>query len=166
MSRRGRFAPLSVVIASLMFFGVLSAAALAATFPDAVIAAFRGKIVLTRGPLPKGANDKDAIAKIKAAQLSELTGSPGDEGQTWTFHYAVFPKKTGNVALKLQFVSGELDGRLAAETSLPILDVDSPALEGSLTIGEGRGLTRGKAYQLRLVNDKGEVVAKTSAIFK
>ncbi|HVX93953.1 MAG TPA: hypothetical protein VHK47_03490 [Polyangia bacterium] len=163
MSRRGRFAPLSVVIASLLFSVALSASA---ALPDAVVAAFRGKVVLTRGPLPKGANDKDTIAKIKAAQVAELTGTPGDEGQTWTFHYAVFPKKTGNVALKLQFVSGELDGRLAAETSLSIFDVDSPSLQGTLTIGESRGLTRGKAYQLRVVNDKGEVVAKTSAIFK
>jgi hypothetical protein len=168
MSRRGRFAPPSLVIASLFLVVALSAVAAATTttFPDAVVAAFRGKIVLSRGPLPKGASDKDTIAKIKAAQVAELTGTPGDEGQSWTFHYAVFPKKTGNVALKLQFVSGETDGRLAAETSLPILDVDSPALQGSLTIGEGRGLTRGKAYQLRVVNDKGEVVAKTSAILK
>jgi hypothetical protein len=33
-------------------------------------------------------------------------------------------------------------------------------------IGERPGLERGKAYLLQLVNGKGEVVAKTSAIFK
>jgi hypothetical protein len=155
-------ASLAVPTVALLAFAAVAEAELS----DAVVAAFRGKIVLTRAAVAEGASDKETIAKLKAAQLTELTGTPTDDGQSWTFHYAAFLKKTGNVGLKLQFVSGEQDRRLAAETSIPIPDVDSEVLTGTLTIGESRGLTRGKAYQLKLVNDKGEVVAKTSAIFK
>jgi hypothetical protein len=153
--------------ALLLSLAVFAASARAeANFSDAVVAAFRGKIVLTRVAVAAGATDKETIAKLKAAQLQALVGTPTDDGQSWTFHYAAFLKTAGNVALKLQFVSGEQDGRLAAETAIPIPDVDSPALTGEVTIGETRGLTRGKAYLLKLVNDAGEVVAKTSAIFK
>jgi len=137
-----------------------------AALSDAVVAAFKGKVVLTRGAVAEGATDKETIARLKAAQVSELNGAPGDDGRLWTFHYTVFVKKTGNVGLTLQFVSGEADGRLAAETALPIVDEQSPVIEGNLTIGESRGLVRGKAYLLKVVNDKGDVVAKASAIFK
>jgi hypothetical protein len=161
MSRRGSPARL-VVLASLSLFALAAEAKLS----DAVIAAFRGKIVLTRAAVADGASDKDTIGKLKAAQLTELAGTPTDDGQSWTFHYTAFLKKAGNVGLKLQFVSGEADRRFAAEAAIPIPDVESPVLSGDLTIGESRGLERGKAYQLKLVNDKGDVVAKTSAIFK
>jgi hypothetical protein len=146
---------------------LLTAGAIAeARLSDAVAAAFRGKIVLTRAAVAEGATDKETIAKLKTAQVQELAGKPTDDGQSWTFHYAAFLKKTGNVALKLQFVSGEQDRRFAAETAVPIPDVDSPVLTGDVTIGETQGLSRGKAYVLELVNDKGEIVAKTSAILK
>jgi hypothetical protein len=145
---------------------LLGAAVSRAELSSAVVAAFRGKIVLSRAAVSPGATDKDTIAKLKAAQVTELAGTPTDEGQSWTFHYAAFLKTTGNVGLRLQFVSGEQDRRLAAETPIPIPDVESSVLAGDVTIGESRGLSRGKAYQLKLVNDKGEVVAKTSAIFK
>jgi hypothetical protein len=161
MSRRGSFAGL-VALVSLALIGLIAEAKLS----DAVVAAFKGKIVLTRVAVAEGATDKDTIAKLKAAQLSELAGKPGDDGESWTFHYTAFLKKTGNVSLQLQFVSAELDGRLANETALPIPDVESPVLTGELTIGESRGLSRGKAYLLKLVNDKGDVVAKTSATFR
>jgi hypothetical protein len=144
----------------------LIASTAAAKLSDEVVAAFRGKIVLSRGALPAGSDDKETISKIKAAQLTELVGKPTDEGQSWTFHYTAFLKKTGNVALKLQFVSAEQDRRLAVETPISIPDVDSPVLSGDLTLGESRGLERGKAYQLKLVNDAGEVVAKAPAILK
>ena len=153
-------------VALLVCLGSLVSAAASAKLSDAVVAAFKGKLVVTRGAVAEGASDKETIARLKAAQISELAGSPGDEGQLWTFHYTAFLKKTGNVGLRLQFVSGEADGRLAAETSLPIVDVDNPVIEGNLTIGESRGLVRGKAYLLKVVNDKGDVVAKASAIFK
>jgi hypothetical protein len=161
MSRRGSFAGLLALV-SLALVGLVAEAKLS----DAVVTAFKGKIVLSRAAIADAANDKETIARVKAAQLQELAGKAGDDGQSWTFHYTAFLKKTGNVGLKLQFVSADADGRLANETSIPIPDVDSPVLAGELTVGESRGLTRGKAYLLKLVNDKGEVVAKTSATFK
>jgi hypothetical protein len=161
MSRRGRFAPLSVAVVLLA-----SAAAAAPKVSEAVVAAFRGKVVLTRDAVAAGASDKETIAKLKAAQLTEVVGLPTDDGQTWRFHYAAFLKKTGNLGLKLRYVSGEQDRRQAAESTVPIVDVDSPVLTGEISITERQGLERGKAYLLQLVNDKGEVVAKTSAVFK
>jgi hypothetical protein len=144
----------------------LFAVAAEAAFSDGVVAAFKGKILISGAAVAEAKSDKETIAKLKAAQLSELAGKAGDDGESWTFHYTAFLKKTGNVALKLQFVSAEVDGRLATETAISIPDVELPVLSGELTIGESRGLTRGKAYLLKLVNDKGEVVAKTSATFK
>jgi len=137
-----------------------------AKLSDAVVAAFRGKIVLSRATVAEGANDKETIAKLKAAQLTELVGTPTDDGESWKFHYTAFLKKTGNVGLRLEFVSAEADRRLATEVAIAIPDVDNDVLSGDLTIGESRGLSRGKAYVLKLVNDKDEVVAKTSATFK
>jgi hypothetical protein len=133
---------------------------------DSVVAAFRGKIVLSRAAVAPGANDKETIAKLKAAQLPEVTGKASDEGQAWRFHYTIFLKKAGNDSLHLRFISGEKDGRFAAETSIPIPDVEAPVLSGDLTVNESQGLSRGKAYILQLANDKGEVLAKTSATFK
>jgi hypothetical protein len=122
--------------------------------------------VLSRAAVPGGASDKETIAKLKAAQLTELVGASTDDGEVWRFHYTAVLKKTGNVGLKLRYISGEQDRRTAAETAVPIPDVESPVLAGDLSIGERQGLERGKAYILQLVNDQGEVVAKTSAIFK
>jgi hypothetical protein len=154
------------VPAALLVVIALAGAAARAELSDAVVAAYRGKIILSRAAVAPGDSDKETIAKLKAAQLAELPGKATDEGQAWRFHYTAFLKKTGNVGLRLKYVSGEKDGRLAAESPIPIPDVDAPVLEGDLTIGESQGLSRGKAYLLQLVNDKGEVVAKTSAIFK
>jgi hypothetical protein len=133
---------------------------------DGVVAAFRGKIVLSRGPVAPGATDGESIAKLQAAQLRELTGLATDDGLSWHFHYAAFLKKTGNLGLKLQFVSGEKDRRFATASAIPIFDPQSAVVEGDFSVGESQGLERGKAYVIQLVNDKGELVAKTSAIFK
>jgi hypothetical protein len=162
MSRRGSSIVGLVVLASLSLWALVAEANLS----EAVVSAFRGKIVLSRAAVPEGASDKDTIAKLKASQLTELVGKPTDDGRSWSFHYTAFLKKTGNVGLRLQFVSGDQDGRLAAEATAPVIDVDSPVVSTDLTIGESRGLERGKAYLLKLVNDKGEIVAKSSALFK
>ncbi len=159
MSRRS-VAPAALVIV------LLTAAVAAAQLSEGVVAAFRGKIVLTRAAVAPGASDKETIAKLRAAQLAEIAGTPTDDGQVWRFHYAAFLKKAGNVALKVRYISGEQDRRTVTETAIPIPDVDSPVLTGELSISERQGLERGKAYVLQLVNDKGDVVAKTSTILK
>jgi hypothetical protein len=147
-------------------FVLALAGAARAELSDAVVAAYRGKIIVSKAAVAPGATDKDTIAKLKAAQLTALTGQPTDDGQTWRFHYTAFLKKTGNVGLKLRFVSGEKDGRLAVELPVPIPDVEDPVLSGDLSVSESQGLSRGKAYLLQLANDKGEIVAKASAVFK
>ncbi len=63
-------------------------------------------------------------------------------------------------------MSGEQDRRQDAESPIPIVDVASPVLTGELSVSERQGLVRGKVYFLQLVNDRGEVVAKASAVFK
>jgi hypothetical protein len=151
---------------SALFVVLVLAGVARAELSDAVVAAYRGKLILSRAAVAQGTSDKETIAKVKAAQLAELAGKAGEEGQVWRFHYTAFLKKTGNVGLHIKYISGEKDGRLAAESPIPIPDVDAPVLEGDLTITESQGLSRGKAYILQLVNDKNEVVAKTSAIFK
>jgi hypothetical protein len=165
MSRR-RLSGASLAVSAVALLAVAFSAVARAELSDAVVAAFRGKLVLTRAAVPEGASDKETIAKLKAAQLTEIVGVPTDDGQAWRFHYTAFLKKTGNVGLKVRYVSGEQDRRQLAETAIPIPDVKSAVLTGELSIGEHQGLERGKAYMLQLVNDKGEIVAKTSAIFK
>src|SRR4051812_27522355 len=160
MSRCVRSAALTAVVAALV------ASTAQAEPSDAVVAALRGKLIISRGPVAEGASDKETIAKLKAAQLAELAGKSTDEGESWRFHYTAFLKKTGNVGLRVRFISGEKDGRVATEVPIPIPDVESPVLTGDLSVSESQGLSRGKAYILQLVNDKGEVVAKASAIFK
>jgi hypothetical protein len=160
MPRRLAASSLVIVLA------LASVTATAAELSESVVSAFRGKIVLSRAAVEPGPSDKETTAKLKAAQLQELAGKATDEGQTWRFHYTAFLKKTGNVGLRVRFISGEKDGRFAAETSIPIPDVEAPVLTGDLSISESQGLSRGKAYLLQLVNDKNEVVAKTSAVFK
>jgi hypothetical protein len=161
MSRRS-VAPVARVIVLVL----LTAAVAQAQPSEGVVAAFRGKIVLTRAAVAPGASDKDTIAKLRASQLAELAGASTDDGLVWRFHYAAFLKKAGNVALKLRYISGEQDRRAVTETAIPIPDVDSAVLTGDLSVSERQGLERGKAYVLQLVNDKGEIVAKASAIFK
>jgi hypothetical protein len=163
MVRRPRsVAAFTLTLAALLALGARAEAKLS----DAVVAAFRGKIIVSRGPVAAGATDKETITKLRAAQLAELPGTPTDDGLTWRFHYAAFPKKLGSLGLKLQFISGEQDRRFAAETAIPIPDPQSAVLQGELAIGESQGLERGKAYVIQLVNDKGELLAKTSAILK
>src|SRR4051812_7254948 len=61
-----------------------------------VIAAFKGKILVTKGPVESGADDKDTIAKIKKGTLSEVSGAANaEDAWEWTFSYTAFLKSTG-----------------------------------------------------------------------
>src|SRR5678815_5057868 len=55
-----------------------------------VIAAFKGQLVISKSDLPEGKNDKDTIGKIKAAKLSEVTGTMQQDVAYWNFHYTAF----------------------------------------------------------------------------
>src|SRR4029079_15780220 len=79
------------------------------TFADmsrGVISAFKGQLVISKGELPVGKNDKDTIAKIKKEQLKELTGQTSDDVTSWYFAYTAFLSKTGSKNLKMEFLKG------------------------------------------------------------
>jgi hypothetical protein len=127
-----------------------------------VIAAFKGQFVVSTDELPTGKNDKDTIAKIKKAQLKELTGQPGEDNTTWNFHYTAFLTKTGAKNLKMHFMKGK---QLAADKQLDGIDPKSSVLSGDISINEDEGLAKGNTYQIRLVSGS-TVVAKTSLVMK
>ena len=127
-----------------------------------VIAAFKGQFVVSTDELPTGKNDKDTIAKIKKAQLKELTGQPGEDNVTWNFHYTAFLTKTGAKNLKMHFMKGK---QLAADKQLDGVDPKSAVLSGDITIDENEGLAKGNTYQIELLSGS-SVVSKTTLIMK
>jgi hypothetical protein len=154
---------------------VMSATALAVAFVVAtttasfadmsrgVISAFKGQLVISKGELPVGKNDKDTIAKIKKEQLKEVTGQASDDVTSWYFSYTAFLTKTGAKNLKMEFLKG---GKLAADKQLDGIDPKSGVLTGEITINEDEGLAKGNTYQIQLVNGSGAVVAKTTLVMK
>lgn len=128
-----------------------------------VIAAFRGQLVVSKDELPEGKNAKDAIAKIKAAHLKQLTGEQNQNVVSWRFHYTAFLTKTGAKTLKLNFLRG---GKIAANKRLDGIDPKSAVLSGDISISEDEGLARGTTYTLELVDGGKAVVAKTTLTLK
>jgi hypothetical protein len=154
---------------------VISAAALAvallvatttvssADMTKGVIAAFRGQLVISKGELPSGKNDKDTIAKIKKERLTEITGETSEDVTSWYFSYTAFLSKTGAKDLKMEFLKG---GKLAADKRLDGIDPKSGVLTGEISINEDEGLAKGNTYQIQLVNSSGAIVAKTTLTMK
>ena len=154
---------------------VISAAALAvalvvatttvssADMTKGVIAAFRGQLVISKGELPSGKNDKDTIAKIKKERLTEITGETSEDVTSWYFSYTAFLSKTGAKDLKMEFMKG---GKLAADKRLDGIDPKSGVLTGEISINEDEGLSKGNTYQIQLVNSSGAIVAKTTLTMK
>jgi len=128
-----------------------------------VISAFKGQLVITKGELPEGKNDKDTIAKIKAAKLAALEGAPQEDVQYWNFHYTAFLSKTGASKLKMEFYNGK---QLAADKTLDGVDPKSSALSGDISINEDEGLAKGKTYTIKLVAGTNTVVSQTSLTMK
>lgn len=148
----------AVLAAALVFGGVASA-----DMTKPVINAFRGQLIISKGELPEGKNDKDTIAKIKAAKIAALTGEAQEDVTYWNFHYTAFLSKTGSQKLKMEFYSGK---QLAADKTLDGIDPKSAALSGDISINEDEGLTKGKTYTVKLVNANDHVVASTSLTMK
>jgi hypothetical protein len=148
----------------------LSAAVLALAFvagsayamSNSVISAFRGQLVVSTGDLPEGKNDRDTIAKIKAANLKELTGEPHGDVTQWYFHYTAFLNRAGASSLKLEFLK---DGKLSADKQLTGVDPKSSVLTGDITIDEDEGVAKGKTYMVQLMAGS-TVVAKTTLSLK
>jgi hypothetical protein len=150
---------------STAVLAVAIAASVQPAFADvsrSVISAFRGQLVITKDELPEGKNDKDTIAKIKAAQLKTLEGTPRGDVTGWDFHYTAFLTKTGATHLKVEFLSGD---KLSADKQLDGVDPKSSVLSGDITIDEDEGLAKGKTYTVQLLNGS-SVVSKTTLTMK
>ena len=155
----------------MMSAAALAVAVVAATtapvfadFSKSVTGSFKGQVVISKDELPVGKNDKDTVAKIKKAQIKELTGAPtGEDVQGWNFHYTAFLSKTGASKLKMEFYNGK---QLAADKTLDGIDPKSAVLTGDISINEDEGLAKGNTYTVQLVNGSGAVVAKTTLLMK
>jgi len=150
------------VLATAIVVGASTTVA-TADISKAVIGAFRGKLIITKGELPEGKNDKDTIAKIKAANLTSLDGEARDDVQHWHFSYAAFLSKTGATTLKLEFYNGK---QLSADKTLDGIDPKSGLLTGEISINEDEGLAKGKTYTIKLVTSGNAVVASTTLTMK
>jgi hypothetical protein len=128
-----------------------------------VIAAFKGQLVISKGELPVGKNDKDTIAKIKKQQIKEITGTASEDVTSWYFSYTAFLTKSGSKNLKMEFLKG---GKLAADKQLDGIDPKSSVLTGDISINEDEGLAKGNTYQINFVTPGGAVVAKTTLTMK
>ncbi|HEX3476501.1 MAG TPA: hypothetical protein VHT91_15860 [Kofleriaceae bacterium] len=148
----------AVIVAAVAWGGVA-----AADMSRNVIAAFKGELVITKGELPEGKNDKETIAKIKAERLKELTGEAKGDVTGWVFHYTAFLTRTGATELTMEFWS---DKKLAANKRINNINPKDPVLSSDISFDEDEGLTKGKAYVLKLVNEKDVAVAQTPLVMK
>jgi len=150
-----------VVAAAVGWGGIVSA-----EMSPSVTSAFKGELVITKGELPEGKNDKDTIAKIKSERLKELTGDAKDDVVYWHFHYTAFLSKTGASQLKMEFYTNDKDKKFVADNRLDGVDPKSMVLSGDISINEDEGLSKGKPYLIKLVTDKDVVVASTPLVMK
>lgn len=156
----------------LMSAAVLVAAATAwsgiasADLSKPVTAAFRGELVITKGDLPEGKTDKETITKIKSERIKDLTGEARDDVVYWHFHYTAFLTKAGSSLLKMEFYTNDKDKKFVADNRLDGVDPKTTVLSGDISINEDEGLSKGKSYTIKLVNDKDVVVASTSLVMK
>jgi len=150
----------AVLAAAVVAIGATEASA---DMSRTVISAFKGQIIVSKGDLPEGKNDKETIAKIKAAKVASLDGEVRDDVASWTFHYAAFLSRTGAARLKLEFYNGK---QLAADKTLDGIDPKTGLLTGDISINEDEGLAKGKTYTVKLVTDKDATVASTTLTMK
>ena len=148
-ARPSRRLVLALPLALLLAAG-LTAPPAHADLSKKVIAAFKGKILVTKDPLEMVGDDKATVAHFKKTALTELKGAAGgDEVWTWQFVYTAFlAKGAGTTSLKLEFYDGKT---YSADRVLTGVDPKSTVLAGDIEITEDDGLTKGKSYTLKLV---------------
>lgn len=156
----------SISVAALVAATVGWSGIAAADLSRAVTAAFRGELVITKGELPEGKNDKDTIAKIKTERLKELAGEAKGDIMAWHFHYTAFLTKAGATRLKMEFYTNDRDKKFVADNRLDGVDPKLTVLSGDISIDEDEGLSKGKPYIIKLVTDKNVVVASTPLMMK
>lgn len=155
--------PRKIILAAIAIAALLGGVA-QADLSRNVINAFKGQLVITKGELPEGKNDKDTIQKIKKERLTSLEGRVQEDVAYWNFQYTAFLKRAGNTKLKMEFYK---DGKqFVADKTLDGIDPKSSVLTGSISINEDEGLSKGKAYVIKLVAGKNTVVATTNLLMK
>jgi hypothetical protein len=129
-----------------------------------VIAAFKGQVLVSHGPLESAGADKDTIAHFKKTALTTVKGEQNsNDVQEWTFMYTAFLKTSGPATLKLEFYNDQ--GQYVADQTLTDVEPKLTVLHGDITINEDDGLAKGKKYTLKLtgtVKGKEVVLAQTS----
>jgi len=155
---------LALPLVLALVFGA-SAAPAHADMSKKVIAAFKGKVIVSNSPLEMQGDDKSTIAKIKKDTLTSVVGAPGgDDVYAWSFVYTAFmAKASGASSLSLEFYDGS---KFVADQRLTGVDPKSTVIEGELAITEDDGLTKGKKYTLKLVKGESTVLASTSIEMK
>ena len=161
-SRSRRLMSAAVLVVAAVGLGGIASADVSRN----VIAAFKGDLVITKGELPEGKTEKDTITKIKTERLKELTGEARGDVTYWHFHYTAFLAKPGSTQLKMEFWTNDKDKKFVADNRLDGVDPKSTVLSGDISINEDEGLSKGKAYTIKLVNDKDVVVASTQLVMK
>ena len=161
-SRSRRLMSAAVLVVAAVGWGGIASADVSRN----VIAAFKGDLVITKGELPEGKTEKDTITKIKTERIKELTGEAKDDVVYWHFHYTAFLSKPGSSLLKMEFYTNDKDKKFVADNRLDGVDPKSTVLSGDISINEDEGLSKGKAYTIKLVNDKDVVVASTQLVMK
>src|SRR5574337_630843 len=145
-----------LTLAAVCVAAVVGAGTASADLTKNVISAFRGQLIISKGDLPEGKNDKDTIQKIKAERMKELTGEAREDVVYWHFHYTAFLNKMGATQLTLEFYNP--DKKFVADNRLDGVDPKSSVLTGDISISEDEGLAKGKMYTLKLVAGKDTVV--------
>jgi hypothetical protein len=156
--------PAVFVLALALVFGATAAPA-HADMSKKVIAAFKGKIIISKSPLQSQGDDKSTIAQIKKDQLATVIGAPGgDDVYSWSFMYTAFlTKASGTTSLTLEFYDGT---KYVADQKLTGVDPKMTVLEGDVSITEDDGLTKGKKYTVKLVKGENTVLSSTTLEMK
>ncbi len=153
------------LLVTALLLGTTTQLALA-DFSRKVTSTFKSQIVVSSGELAADKNDKATIDGIKKARLTEVPSHDTGDVKAWTFHYTAFLGKAGAATLKVKFFTADKDNNYVADQSLSGIDPKSSVLSGDLTISEDEGLTRGKAYVMKLVTDSDVVLAQTPLTMK
>lgn len=155
-----------LTLAGVLVAAVIGGGMASADLTKNVISAFKGELIISKGDLPEGKNDKDTIQKIKSERLKELSGEERSDVMYWHFHYTAFLSKPGSTQLKMEFWTNDKDKKFVADNRLDGVDPKITVLSGDISINEDDGLLKGRPYLIKLVTDKDVVVASTPLVMK
>lgn len=114
--------------------------------------AFRGKILITKGPLPAaGLTDAETISAYKKAGQRALSHSESEGIAEWSFQFTAFLKKPSKVtSMSVDFYTADKQKLYVANKRLLGVDAKAVIIAGALSINEDDGLVRGRNYVVKL----------------